>query len=635
MSKILGIDLGTTNSCMAIIEGGEPKVLENKEGNRTTPSVVAISKTGERLVGQIAKRQSVTNPENTIFSVKRLIGRHWDDQEVQRDHDTMPYKIVQAGTGVKVVMSGKEYSPQEVSAMILQKMKADAESRLGEKIEEAVITVPAYFDDSQRQATKDAGEIAGLKVKRIINEPTAAALAYGFEKKKDQQIAVYDLGGGTFDISILDVASDTVEVKSTNGDTHLGGDDFDKRIIDWLVDEFKKDQGIDLSKDVMALQRLKEAGEKAKIELSTAMETEINLPFITTDSSGPKHMNLKLTRAKLEDLVGDLIEKTIEPVKKALEDAKVKTSDIDEVVMVGGMTRMPKVLETVEKFFGKKPNISVNPDEVVAIGAGVQGGVLQGEVKDVLLLDVTPLTLGIETLGSVSTPLIERNTTIPTSKSQVFSTAADNQTSVEIHVLQGERPMAGDNKTLGRFILSGIPPSPRGVPQVEVTFDIDANGILNVKAKEKATGKEQSITITASSGLSKDEVEKMKQDAAKHADEDKKKKELIDIRNQAETLSYTAEKAVKDAGDKLDAKVKKEVEEKIEALKKVKDGDDSAAIKKATEELSITIQKIGSAMYKDQKPPEGQPNAQAGGAKQEAPKDDKGPVDAKYEEVKK
>ncbi|MFH1207539.1 MAG: molecular chaperone DnaK [Patescibacteria group bacterium] len=634
MSKILGIDLGTTNSCMSIIEGGEPKVLENKEGNRTTPSVVAISKTGERLVGQIAKRQSVTNPANTIYSVKRLIGRHWDDQEVQRDHDTMPYKIVQAGTGVKVTMSGKDYSPQEVSAMILQKMKADAESRLGEKIEEAVITVPAYFDDSQRQATKDAGEIAGLKVRRIINEPTAAALAYGFEKKKDQQIAVYDLGGGTFDISILDVASDTVEVKSTNGDTHLGGDDFDKRIIDWLVDEFKKDQGIDLSKDVMALQRLKESGEKAKIELSTAMETEINLPFITTDSSGPKHMNLKLTRAKLEDLVGDLIEKTIEPVKKAMADANVKTSDIDEVVMVGGMTRMPKVLETVEKFFGKKPNISVNPDEVVAIGAGVQGGVLQGEVKDVLLLDVTPLTLGIETLGSVSTPLIERNTTIPTSKSQVFSTAADNQTSVEIHVLQGERPMAGDNKTLGRFILSGIPPSPRGVPQVEVTFDIDANGILNVKAKEKATGKEQSITITASSGLSKDEVEKMKQDASKHADEDKKKKELIDIRNQAETLSYTAEKAIKDAGDKLDAKVKKEVEEKIEAVKKVKDGDDSAAIKKATEELSTTIQKIGSDMYKDQKPPEGQPGAKPDD-KKEAPKDDKGPVDAKYEEVKK
>ncbi|MFA5051644.1 MAG: molecular chaperone DnaK [Patescibacteria group bacterium] len=640
MSKILGIDLGTTNSCMAIIEGGEPKVLENKEGNRTTPSVVAMSKTGERLVGQIAKRQSVTNPENTIFSVKRLIGRHSDDPEVKRDMDTMPYKIVASGNGVKVTMSGKDYSPQEISAMILQKMKADAESRLGEKVEEAVITVPAYFDDSQRQATKDAGEIAGLKVRRIINEPTAAALAYGFEKKKDQQIAVYDLGGGTFDISILDVASDTVEVKSTNGDTHLGGDDFDKRIIDWLVDEFKKDQGIDLSKDVMALQRLKESGEKAKIELSTAMETEINLPFITTDSSGPKHMNLKLTRAKLEDLVGDLIEKTIEPVKKALEDAKVKTSDIDEVVMVGGMTRMPKVLETVEKFFGKKPNISVNPDEVVAIGAGVQGGVLQGEVKDVLLLDVTPLTLGIETLGSVSTPLIERNTTIPTSKSQVFSTAADNQTSVEIHVLQGERPMAGDNKTLGRFILSGIPPSPRGVPQVEVTFDIDANGILNVKAKEKATGKEQSITITASSGLSKDEVEKMKQDAAKHADEDKKKKELIDIRNQAETLSYTAEKAVKDAGDKLDAKVKKEVEEKIEALKKVKDGDDSAAIKKATEELSTTIQKIGQAMYKDQKPPEG--SAQQGAEKEKSAKggsasggNDKGPVDAKYEEVKK
>ncbi|MDD5039886.1 MAG: molecular chaperone DnaK [Patescibacteria group bacterium] len=640
MSKILGIDLGTTNSAMAIIEGGEPKVLENKEGNRTTPSVVAINKAGERMVGQIAKRQAVTNYENTIFSIKRLIGRHWSDDEVQRDVKTMPYKIVHAGEGVKVIMAGKEYTPQEVSAMILQKLKADAEAKLGEKIEEAVITVPAYFDDSQRQATKDAGEIAGLKVKRIINEPTAAALAYGFEKKKNQQIAVYDLGGGTFDISILDVASDTVEVKSTNGDTHLGGDDFDKRIIDWLIEEFKKDQGIDLGKDPMALQRLKEQGEKAKIELSTTTETEINLPFITTDASGPKHLTVKLTRAKLEDLVGDLIEKTIEPVKKALADANVKTTDINEVVMVGGMTRMPKVLETVEKFFGKKPHIGVNPDEVVALGAAVQAGVLQGDVKDVLLLDVTPLTLGIETLGNVSTPLIERNTTIPTSKSQVFSTAADNQTSVEIHVLQGERPMAPDNKTLGKFILSGIPPSPRGVPQVEVTFDIDANGILNVKAKDRATGKEQSITITASSGLSKDEVEKMKQDASKHADEDKKKKDLIDARNQAETLTYTAEKAVKDAGDKLDAKVKKEVEEKIEALKKVKDKDDMAEIKKATDELSQTIQKIGQAMYQKQEPPKGGPSqssggAQPGGSKQEPPKQDKGPVDAQYEEVKK
>ncbi|MCH7492920.1 molecular chaperone DnaK, partial [Patescibacteria group bacterium] len=499
MSKILGIDLGTTNSAIAVIEGGEPKVLENKEGNRTTPSVVAISKTGERLVGQIAKRQAVTNPANTVYSVKRLIGRHWNDEKVQQDVKIMPYSIVQAGEGIKVKMGDKEHTPQEISAMILQKLKADAEEKIGEKIEEAVITVPAYFDDSQRQATKDAGEIAGLKVRRIINEPTAAALAYGFEKKKNQQIAVYDLGGGTFDISILDVSADTVEVKSTHGDTHLGGDDFDKKVIDWLVDEFKKDQGIDLSNDQMALQRLKEGAEKAKIELSTTQETEINLPFITTDESGPKHLTLKLTRAKLEDLVSDLIERTIEPVKKALADAKLETKDIEEVIMVGGMTRMPKVLETVEKFFGKKPHVGVNPDEVVAIGAAVQAGVLQGDVKDVLLLDVTPLSLGIETMGGVSTPLIERNTTIPTSKSQIFSTAADNQTSVEVHVLQGERSMSGDNKTLGRFMLGGIPPSPRGVPQVEVSFDIDANGILNVKAVDKASGKEQSITITDSS----------------------------------------------------------------------------------------------------------------------------------------
>ncbi|MBU0598662.1 molecular chaperone DnaK [Patescibacteria group bacterium] len=635
MSKILGIDLGTTNSAMAIIEGGEPKVLENKEGNRTTPSMVAISKTGERVVGQIAKRQAVTNPENTIFSVKRLIGRRWGDEEVQRDVKTMSYKIVQAGEGIKVKMDGKENTPQEISAMILQKMKADAEEKLGEKIEEAVITVPAYFDDSQRQATKDAGEIAGLKVKRIINEPTAAALAYGFEKKKNQQIAVYDLGGGTFDISILDVATDTVEVKSTNGDTHLGGDDFDKRIIDWLIDEFKKDQGIDLSKDQMALQRLKEAAEKAKVELSTSQETDINLPFVTSDANGPKHMNLKLSRAKLEDLVGDLIEKTMEPVNKALEDANLKTSEIEEVIMVGGMTRMPKVLETVEKFFNKKPNISVNPDEVVAMGAAVQAGVLQGDVKDVLLLDVTPLTLGIETLGSVSTPLIEKNTTIPTSKSQIFSTAADNQTTVEIHVLQGERPMAGDNKTLGKFMLSGIPPAPRGVPQVEVSFDIDANGILNVKAQDKATGKEQSITITASSGLSKDEVEKMKQDAKVHEAEDLKKKEVIDIRNNAESLVFTAEKALKDAGKKVDDKTKKEIEDKIKAVKDVKDKDDAEAIKKATEELSQAIQKIGQAMYKDQGQSGAQPGAE--GKPEDKAKDakDKGPVDAEYEDVKK
>ncbi len=647
MSKILGIDLGTTNSAMAVIEGGEPKVLENKEGNRTTPSMVAMSKAGERLVGQTAKRQAVTNPKNTIFSVKRLIGRRWEDEEIQHDVKIMPFEMVKAGEGVKVKMGDKEHSPQEISAMILQKLKADAEDKLGEKIEEAVITVPAYFDDSQRQATKDAGEIAGLKVKRIINEPTAAALAYGFEKKKNQQIAVYDLGGGTFDISILDVAEDTVEVKSTNGDTHLGGDDFDDRVIDWLVDEFKKDQGVDLSQDQMALQRLKEAAEKAKIELSTSMETEINLPFVTSDASGPKHMNLKLTRAKYEDLVGDLIEKTMEPVKKALADAKLEAKEIEEVIMVGGMTRTPKVQEAVEKFFGKKPHVGVNPDEVVALGAAVQAGVLQGDVKDVLLLDVTPLTLGLETLGGVMTPLIERNTTVPTSKSQVFSTAADNQTSVEIHVLQGERSMAADNKTLGKFILSGIPPSPRGVPQVEVSFDIDANGILNVKAKDKASGKEQSITITASSGLSKEEVEKMKQDAQQHEAEDEKKKELIEQRNQAETLVYTAEKAVKDGGDKVKDDVKKEIDDKIKAVKDVKDKDDVEAIKKAVEELNATVQKIGQAMYGDQKGqpdqgqpgtpggPQGQPGAQPGGEQKTDEKKDEGSVDAEYEEKSK
>lgn len=637
MPKILGIDLGTTNSCMAVIEGGEPKVLENKEGARTTPSVVAVSKNGERLVGQIAKRQSVTNPENTLYSIKRLIGRRFDDPEVQRDMKVLPFKIVQSGVGVKIKMGDKEYSPQEISAMVLQKMKVDAEEKIGEKIEEAVITVPAYFDDAQRQATKEAGEIAGLKVRRIINEPTAAALAYGLDKKKGEQIAVYDLGGGTFDISVLDIGQDTVEVKSTNGDTHLGGDDFDQRIIKWILDEFRKDQGIDLSRDPLALQRIKEAAEKAKIELSTSMETEINQPFITSDAGGPKHLVMKMTRAKLEELVGDLVEATLEPCKKALADAKMDIKDIQEVVMVGGMTRMPLVLQTVEKFFGKKPNLSVNPDEVVAIGAAVQAGVLGGEVRDILLLDVTPLTLGLETLGGVMTPLINRNTTIPTSKSQVFSTAADGQTSVEIHVLQGERPMAPDNKTLGKFMLSGIPTAPRGVPQVEVTFDIDANGILNVKAKDKATGKEQSITITASTGLSKEEIEKMKKEAEAHAADDLKKKELIDARNTAETIVYTTEKMLKDAGDKVKPEDKKAIEEKIEALKKVKDNEDLEAIKKAADDLAQTAQKVGAAMYQgqQQQPPQGAPAA-GGEEKKDENKDEKKDktVEGEFEEVK-
>ncbi len=641
MGKILGIDLGTTNSAMAVVIGGKPEIVENKEGNRTTPSVIAMSKNNERLVGLLAKRQAVTNPENTLFSVKRLIGRSWDDPEVKRDLDLFPFKVVQSGSGVKVVMGGKEYSPQEISAMVLQKLKSDAEEKLGEKIDEAIITVPAYFDDAQRKATKEAGEIAGLKVKRVINEPTAAALAYGFDKNKDEQIAVYDLGGGTFDISILEVTSDTIEVKATHGDTHLGGDDFDQRVISWVLDEFKKQEGIDLSKDPLALQRIKESAEKAKIELSTAMETEINQPFITSGADGPKHLVMKITRSKLEELVGDLVDKTLEPMKEALRDAKIEAKDIEQVVLVGGMTRMPLVIKKVEAFFGKKPNATVNPDEVVAIGAAIQGGVMQGDVKDVLLLDVTPLTLGIETLGGVATPLIDKNTTIPATKSQVFSTAADNQPSVEIHVVQGERAQASDNKSLGRFILDGIPPSPRGIPQIEVSFDIDANGILSVKAQDKATGKTQSIRIEASSGLSKDEIERMKKDAEAHAEEDKKKKEMIEVKNMADTLAYTTEKALKDAGDKITDDERKPVLEKLEALKQVKDGSDPEAIKKATEELSTEAQKIGEKLYKASQPEQGAPQGQATGDPstssgqatndQQQTTDDKGPKDAETE----
>ncbi|MEX1255054.1 MAG: molecular chaperone DnaK [Dehalococcoidia bacterium] len=630
MAKVVGIDLGTTNSCVAVMEAGEPVVIPNSEGGRVTPSVVAVSKSGERLVGTVAKRQAVTNPENTVYSIKRLMGRKFEDVEVQRDTTLLSYKIEKApNSDVQVAMGGKSYSAAEVSAMILQKLKTDAEAYLGEPVTEAVITVPAYFNDSQRQATKDAGTIAGLEVLRIINEPTAAALAYGLDKKGEETIAVYDLGGGTFDISILELGEGTFQVKSTSGDTHLGGDDFDQRVIDWLVDEFKRDQGIDLKQDRMALQRLKEAAEKAKIELSTVIQTEVNLPFITADAAGPKHLTITLTRAKLEQLVGDLVEKTLEPCKQALSDANLSGAQVDEVVLVGGQTRMPLVQETVRGFFGKEPHKGVNPDEVVAIGAGIQAGVLKGEVRDVLLLDVTPLTLGIETLGGVATPIIPRNTTIPTSKGQSFSTAADNQTSVEIHVLQGERAMAGDNKSLGRFILDGIPPAPRGLPQVEVTFDIDANGILNVSAQDKATGREQKITITAGSGLSKDEVEKLRVDAESHAEEDLRRREEIEVRNQADSLAYTAEKTLRELGDKVPADVKSEVEAKVLAVRSALQGPDTEAVRAAMTELSESIQKIGAAMYGQE--PGAAPNGEAPADGEAQPEE--GTVEGEYREV--
>src|SRR3989344_2684108 len=629
MAKILGIDLGTTNSAMAYIEGGEPKIIENKEGNRTTPSIIALSKSGDRVVGLLAKRQAVTNPKNTIFSAKRLIGRRYADAEVQRDKKMLPYEIREAEHGgVEVKMGEKWHSPQELSAMILAKLKQDAEEKLGEKIEEAIITVPAYFDDSQRKATKDAGEIAGFKVKRIINEPTAAALAYGVNKKKNEKVVVYDFGGGTFDVSVLEIGDDIIEVKATGGDTHLGGDDFDQRVMHWLIDEFKKDQGIDLSKDILALQRLKESAEKAKLELSSTVETEVNIPFITSGEDGPRHLAIKLSRAKLEELVGDYITTSIEVTKKVVADAKFSVADINEVILVGGQTRMPKMQEEVKKLFGKDPHKGINPDEVVAIGAAVQAGVLAGEVKDILLLDVTPLSLGIETMGGVFTKMIEKNTTVPVSKSQIVSPAADSHPSVEVHVLQGEREMAQGNKTLGRFILDGIPPAPRGVPQVEVSFDIDANGILSVKAKDKATGKEQFIRIEASSGLSKEEIEKMKQDAVAHADEDKKKKEAVEVKNSAEALVYSAEKTLKDFSDKIQQDVKTELDGKVDALKKVKDGDDIEAIKKASADLSEAVQKIGAEMYKQQGAAGKEPS------QEEKKKDDENPIEGDFEEKK-
>lgn len=598
MSKIIGIDLGTTYSEVAVMEAAGPRILENAEGMRITPSMAAINKSGERLVGLLAKRQAITNPKNTIFSVKRLIGRKFSDLEVQNDKKWLPYDIRESSAGgVEVKMGEEWYKPEEISAMVLAKLKADAEAKLGDKVEEAVITVPAYFDDSQRQATKNAGEIAGLKVKRILNEPTAAALAYGLNKKKDERIVVYDFGGGTFDVSVLEVGDDTVEVKSTGGDTHLGGDDFDKKIIEYLVSEYKKQEGVDLSKDALALQRLKESAERAKHELSTSFETEINLPYITSDASGPRHFLMKLNRSKLEELVRDLIDRSVEILDQTIKEAGFSTKDIHEIVLVGGQTRMPAMQEAVKKYFGKEPHKDLNPDEVVALGAAVQAGIMQGDVKDILLLDVTPLSLGIETLGGVFTKLIEKNTTVPTAKSQVFSTASDNQTSVEIHVLQGEREMAGDNKTLARFILDGIPPAPRGTPQVEVTFDIDANGILSVSAKDKASNRSQTVRIEATTSLSKEEIEKLKSEAAQYAEEDKKKKELAEAKNGAEQLLYLAEKSLKEAGDKVSAIIKEGVNKKIEALKAVKDGQDASAIKNAVSELSAELQKIGSAMY--------------------------------------
>ncbi len=643
MGKVVGIDLGTTKSVVAVMEGGEPTVITTTEGTRTLPSVVAISKTGERLVGQIAKRQAIVNAENTIYSIKRFMGRKWGEPAgrelpVEEDARRKTYKVTRGTSNeVKVLMGGKEYSPPEISAMILQKLKTDAEAYLGEKVNDAVITVPAYFNDAQRQATKDAGAIAGLNVLRIINEPTAAALAYGLDKKKEETIAVYDLGGGTFDISILELGGGTFEVKSTAGDTHLGGDDFDQRIMDWLCDEFKKDQGIDLRNDRMALQRLKEAAEKAKIELSTVAQSDINLPFITADASGPKHLNITLTRAKLEQLVMDLVEKSLGPCKQALTDAGKTTAQIDEVILVGSQTRMPLVQDKVKQFFSKEPNRSVNPEEAVARGAAIQGAVLKGEVKDVLLLDVTPLTLGIETLGGVATPLITRNTTIPTSKSQIFSTAADSQPSVEIHVLQGERPMAADNRTLGRFMLDGILPAPRGMPQIEVTFDIDANGILSVRAQDKGTGREQKITITASSGLNKDEVARMQREAEMHAAEDAKRRDEVEAKNMADTMAYTAEKTLRDNKDKIPANLHQEAEGKIAAVRSALQGTDVDATKRATQELSEAMQKIGAAIYQQQPPPP--PGQQPPPGEQQPPPEggkkpgDEGTVEGEFREV--